>query len=240
MDRGDSEDDTPSFRERFDAMVRTLRAHPRVEVYSVEVRPPATEEAIRAAEAIVGPLPADIRSFYAAHDGVFLEWGLRDAPNGEHTPPFGHPDDGHPPGCINLLPIAHAMSPSWEEESHVNEIQDEHQEQLFGATPDPQPPVRAVCFDNYARYHHGDLVFGAPGDEPVAVVSTDYGADMDSSDFVGFSVYLDMTLALYGVDRYEHGVGIGWSREPQRRTAWTERPGLDAILARLESGGDED
>ena len=63
-----------------------------------------------------------------------------------------------------------------------------------------------MCVDNFARYNHGDLVFGP---EPVMVVSTDYGADMDSSDFASFAVYLDMTLALFGVDRYEYGLGIG-------------------------------
>ena len=33
---------------------------------------------------------------------------------------------------------------------------------------------------------------------------------MDSSDFCDFATYLDMTLALYGVNRYEFGLGIGW------------------------------
>src|SRR5262245_28791058 len=116
-----------NFSNRFEAMVKALRAHPRVEVYEVEIRPPASKAALREAEAAIGrPLPEDLRNFYAAHDGVFLEWGLRDHPQPERTPVFGYPDYGAPPGCINLLPVADAMSSHWEAEYHVNEIQDDH------------------------------------------------------------------------------------------------------------------
>ncbi|MCY0989623.1 SMI1/KNR4 family protein [Nannocystis sp. ILAH1] len=226
-----------SFRARFDAMVAALRKHPKIEVYEVVVRPPASAADLAAAEAAIGmPLPPEIRAFYEAHDGVFLEWGLK-GEEYERTAAFDGPDDNHPPGCINLLPVRRAMSPSWEEDSHVNEIQPDHQELLFGAPLDPQPEVRAVCVDNYARYHHGDLVLGPT---PVMVVSTDYGADMDSSDFVSFPVYLDLTLALFGVDRYEHGVGIGWSRKPKRVEAWTKQFELGALLAKLDDDGYSD
>jgi hypothetical protein len=221
------------FRARFDALVAALRAHPKVEVYEAVVRPPASEAAIREAEAAIGsPLPAELLAFYRAHDGVFLEWGLR----GEtytHTDPFGHPDDGHPPGCINLLPVTAAMSPGWEQDSHVNEIQQDHQELLFGRVLDPQPPVRAVCVDNFARYNHGDLVFGPDPDHAVMVVSTDYGADMDSSDFTDFTTYLDLTLKIFAANRYYQGLGIGWSRDPKRLDAWTRQMTLDELLIKL-------
>ena len=224
---------TEPFRRRFDAMVATLRAHPKVEVYEAEVRPPATRAALAEAEDALGmELPADIRAFYAAHDGVFLEWGLRGRDYEIHTEAFGYPDYGHPPGCINLVPVAEAMSPGWELDSHVNEIQPDHQALLFGAPLDPQPKIKAVCVDNYSRYNHGDLVIGP---EPVMVVSTDHGADMDSSDFTTFSVYLDLTLALFGACRYQHGLGIGWTRTSRRVSAWTERPSLDQVLAKIEA-----
>lgn len=65
---------------------------------------------------------------------------------------------------------------------------------------------------------------------------------MDSSDFVSFPVYLDLTLALFGVDRYEHGLGIAWTREPKRVEAWTRQFDLDALLAKLagDDDGDDD
>lgn len=226
------------FRPRFEAMVAALRAHPGVEVYAAELRPPASEADLRAAEEAVGsPMPADLRAFYAAHDGVFLEWGLRGHTYSEHSAPFAFPDYGAPPGCINLLPVGHAMSPDWEEDSHVNEVQSDHQELLFGAPLDPEMPVRAVCIDNFSRYNHADLIFGP---EPVVVVSTDHGADMDSSDWVSFTVYLEMTLALFGVNRYSEGIGIGWSRQPQRVSAWEKRPSLDEIVAKLVAEGSDD
>jgi hypothetical protein len=225
-----------SFRVRFDAMVATLRAHPRVEVYEVEVRPPATEVGLAEAEEEIGmPLPAEVRAFYAAHDGVFLEWGLRGREYEARTPAFGYPDYGQPPGCINLVPVREAMSGGWEADSHVNVIQPDHQALLFGAPLDPPPKVAAACIDNFSKYNHGDMIFGP---EPVMVVSTDHGADMDSSDYTSFSTYLDMTLALWGVSRYSHGVGIGWTRKPERVTAWTKRPTLDEIIAELEKDAD--
>lgn len=219
------------FLERFNDLVATLRAHPEVEVFEVVVRPPASEDDLRGGEERVGPLPADLRAFYAAHDGVFLEWGLRGKQYDPRTEPFAFPDYGHPPGCINLLPVGVAMSTSWEECFHVNEIQADHQRLLFGEALDDLP-VKAVCVDNFAKYNHGDLVFGP---EPVMVVSSDHGADMDSSDFCSFSLYLDVTLAIFGANRYSHGLGCGWGRKPRRVTAWTKALSLDALVAELRA-----
>lgn len=224
------------FLPKFDAMVKALRADPRVEVYEVVVNPPTTEQRLRAAEAVVGPLPAALRAFYAAHDGVFLEWGLRGRVYEARTGAFAYPDYGQPPGCINLVPVRMAMSTGWEQDGTVNEVQSDHQELLFGAPLDPEPPVRAVVLDNFSKYNHADLIFGPA---PVVVVSTDHGADMDSSDFVDFDTYLEMTLALYGVNRYSEGIGIGWSRQPQRLAKWDRAPGLDEIVAKLLADDDE-
>lgn len=224
---------TAPFLERFNAMVGRLRAHPEAEVYEVVVRPPASEQQLRDAEEIVGSrLPDDLRAFYLAHDGVFLEWGLRGREYETLTDPFEFPDYGQPPGCINLLPVGMAMTADWEENYHVNQIQDDHQALLFGARLDPQPDVKAVCIDNYSKYNHGDLIFGP---EPVMVVSTDHGADMNSSDFCSFSLYLEITLASFGACRYSHGLGIGWSRKSQRVTEWTRALELDALLAELRA-----
>jgi hypothetical protein len=211
-------------------MVDALRAHPAVKVYNAVVKPPATEAALRQAEKQVGaPLPKGVRAFYAAHDGVFLAWGLRGKAY-ERMPPFGYPDYGQPPGCINLLPVRKAMSPTWEKSSYVNQVQPAHQKLLFGAPLDPQPPVRAVCFDNFSMYNHAELVFGP---DPVVIVSTDHGADLESSHFLDFETYLDMTLGLYGCNRYDHGVGIGSSRKPQRVASWGRKTGLDQLIAKI-------
>lgn len=220
------------FRKRFESMVAALRAHPRVEVYEVVIRPSATNTSLRDAEKIFGmPLPEDLRSFYMEHDGVFLEWGLREPVDPyQHTEPFGAPDYGSPPGCINLLPITHAISPRWQAISYVNEIQPDHQTALFGAVLDPPPPFGACCIDNFSIYNHADLILGP---KPVMVVSTDHGADMDSSDYCSFTTYLDMTLSIWGTNRYYNGIGIGWSRHSQPLDAWTKRPTLDETIAEL-------
>jgi hypothetical protein len=222
-----------SFRDRFEVVVAALREHPLVEVYEVWIGPSATNAALRDAEKLIGmPLPEDLRNFYTAHDGVFLEWGLREHPQPERTEPFGFPDYGSPPGCINLLPVAHAMSREWQSSYHVNEIQPDHLAMLFGAVPEPRPPLGAVCIDNFSKYNHADLILGP---EPVVVVSTDHGADMDSSDYCSFATYLDMTLAIWGSNRYYNGIGIGWTRRSQRLDAWLERPTLDETIAWLRT-----
>lgn len=222
------------FLERFNNLVATLRAHPEVEVFDVVVRPPASADALRDAEDRVGRMPDDLRAFYAAHDGVFLEWGVRGKEYDPKTEPFAFPDYGHPPGCINLLPVGVAMSRSWEECFHVNEIQADHQRLLFGEAFEGLP-VKAVCVDNFAKYNHGDLVFGPEPVMPVMVVSTDHGADMDSSDFCSFSLYLEITLANFAANRYYHGLGCGWGRKPQRVTEWTKQLSLDALVAELRA-----
>jgi hypothetical protein len=223
----------PSFRHRFEEMVAALRKHPLVEVYEVWIGPSATNAALRDAEKIMGmPLPEDLRDFYLAHDGVFLEWGLREDTQPCLTEPFGFPDYGSPAGCINLLPVTHAISPEWESSYHVNEIQPDHWQMLFGAVPEPPPPFGAACIDNFSKYNHADLILGP---EPVVVVSTDHGADMDSSDYCSFSTYLDMTLAIWGTSRYYNGIGIGWTRHSQRLDAWTKRPTLDETIAWLQT-----
>jgi hypothetical protein len=220
-----------SFRARFDAMVAALRAHPQIAVYDVVLRPPASEAAIRDAEAALGVnIPEDMLAFYRTHDGVFLEWGLRDQEY-VHTDAFGFPDDNHPPGCINLLPVADAWSTSWEADSHVNTIQPDHQRLLFGRELDLE--CGAIVIDNFARYNHADLVLGPDPAQHVMVVSTDYGADMDSSDYTDFGTYLDLTLKLFATNRYYQGLGIGWSREPRRVTTWTQTPTLDDLLVKL-------
>jgi hypothetical protein len=221
----------PSFRARFEAMVGELRAHPQVEVYHALLRPAATNSALRDVEKELGvALPAAILDFYREHDGVFLEWGLRGREYEAKTVPFEYPDYGQPPGCINLVPVADAMSTDWEGSFHVNEIQDDHWIHLYGRVPDPLPACGSVCVDNFSKYNHGDLILGP---ELLMVVSTDHGADMDSSDYASFSTYLDMTLAIYGTCRYANGLGIGWSRKSQRVDAWTKRPTLDQLIAEL-------
>ncbi|WAS90881.1 SMI1/KNR4 family protein [Nannocystis punicea] len=220
---------TPTFRARFEAMVACLRAHPQVEVYEVVIGPPASEVDLREAEEAVGsPLPPALREFYGAHDGVFLEWGLRGREYASRTVPFGWPDERQPPGCINLLPVRKAMSTSWRADRHVGPIQPQDLAAMFGAMLEPEPPVRVVCVDHYSRCKHGDLIFGP---EPVMMVSDDYGADMGSSDCVTFSTYLDMTLAIFGADRYYCGLGNGWTRAPQFMPAWTSPPDLDRTVA---------
>lgn len=218
------------FRERFEAVVAALQAHPEVVVFGAALPDPASAQDLAAAEAFLGqPLPEAMREFYAAHNGAYLEWGLRGR---DYTQVgcFSYPGDyGTPPGCVNILPIADAMSASWQSEYHVNDIRPEQQERIFGQVPE-DIPVGAVCIDNFSMFYHGDLLLGP---EPVMIVSTDHGADMDASDWTSFATYLDMTLALYGANRYTLGIGIGWSRKSQRVEQWTEKLSLDEVLAKV-------
>jgi hypothetical protein len=224
-----------SFQKRLETMVAELRAHPRIEVNDFIIQPGAPEGDITAAEDAVGmKFPADIRDFYRAHNGIFLQWGLRGVEYRSRTEPFDHPDYGAPPGCINLVSISDAMSPHWQSESHVNEIDSDHQELLFGAPVDPPLKIEAVCIDNYSMYNHGDMIFGP---EPMVLVSTDHGADLEASDFCPFSVYLDLIIAQYGSCRYKNGIGIGWTREPERVTAWTKKRSLDEIVTAVYDDG---
>lgn len=221
-----------TFRERFDRLVEALRAHPRIEVLASEIRPPASREAIARAEEAVGKeLPESIRAFYRAHDGVFLLWGIKGKSYPGAPDPFGFPDYNEPPGCINLAPIEETMTKDWESSSHVNEVSDDHWEQLFGERPAEGIPVRAVVIDNFSRYNHADLILGP---EPMVIVSTDHGADMEASDFMAFDTYLDCALSVFGANRYSYGFGIGWSRAPQKIDRWEPRRTLDEIVAELD------
>lgn len=121
-----------TFRERFEAMVESLRADARVEVLTAELMPPASPAALKKAEqAIQRALPPGMRAFYEAHNGVFLRWGLK----GRKYPKlkrFEFPDYEAAPGCINLLPVEKAMSSTWQKESHLNEVDEDCWEALFG------------------------------------------------------------------------------------------------------------
>ncbi len=121
-----------TFRERFEAMVGTLRANPRVKVLAAKLMPPASPAALAKAErAIQRRLPPAMRAFYEAHNGVFLRWGLK----GREYPKlarFEFPDYEAAPGCINMLPVEKAMSPDWQRESHLNEVDEDCWKALFG------------------------------------------------------------------------------------------------------------
>ncbi len=222
------------FRERIEAMVAELRGDPRVEVFDVVIRPPASAADLDAAERAFGArLPPALRAFYAAHDGVFVQWGLKDGEY-EVTPPFGFPDYGTPPGSINLLPIGRV----WSREGHADAIVDpDRLVQMFGKVPDPAPPVAAVVVDNYSMYRRGELVLG--GDEGgLVLAATDHGADLEASDLVDVDTYLDAVTALWGLCRYEDALGTGWTRESKRLRTWSRRLTLDQVLERLRQGED--
>jgi uncharacterized protein YjbI with pentapeptide repeats len=213
--------------ERMNAMVDELRAHEGIVVHHFVVGEPASEQELLDAEASLGwPLPPALRAFYAAHNGIALAWGFEDAEE-EVPEPFEFPDYGTPPGMVNLLPVGDAWSKSWEADSHVNEVDDSLQEKLFGAVPDPLPPVGAVVVDNYSKWSHGDLVLGGP-DGGLMIVSSDHGAEMDSSDGLPFDAYLEMILATWGTCRYKGGLGS--RNEPKRLATWSRHRPLSAIL----------
>jgi len=221
-------DPMTNFRDRFQTMLAELEAHPEIEVFASEVRPPASASDLARAQAFLEmPLPPDMRAFYETCDGVFLQWGLRGHKYEPHGA-FEYPDYQAPPGAINLLPIAQVMSSHWVRESHVNEVQTDQQEHIFGTIP--EVPIGAVCIDNFSKYHHADLILGPT---PVMIVATDHGADLEASDWVSFATYLDMTLGLFGANRYTFGIGIGWSRDPEHRPSWTPTLNLGDLLAKI-------
>ena len=205
-------------------MVEALRAHPDVEVLDFPLGSPAAGAVLSRAEQAAGiTLPDSILEFYAAHNGVFLEWGLRGSTY-TRTDPYDFPDYGAPPGCINLLPIAAAFQPDWQRDFHVNELLPSQEELFFGRELDPERPLEAITIDNFSKYNHADLIIGP---EPVILVSTDHGADLESSDFMSFETYLDVTLAVFGSNRFAAVL----ADQPARLVSPRERPTLDAIVA---------
>ncbi|MDC0740400.1 SMI1/KNR4 family protein [Polyangium mundeleinium] len=205
-------------------MVGALRAHPDVEVFDFRFGSPAAGAALSRAEQAAGmTLPDAILEFYTAHNGVFLEWGLRGSTY-TRTDPYDFPDYDAPPGCINLLPIAAAFQPDWQRDFHVNELLPGQEELFFGQQLDPERPLKAITLDNFSKYNHADLIVGP---EPVVLVSTDHGADLDSSDFMSFETYLDVTLAVFGSNRF----AAVRADKPARLISPRERPTLDAIVA---------
>lgn len=204
-------------------MVEALRAHPAIEVLAFELGSPASGAVLSQAERTAGiTLPPSILEFYAAHDGVFLEWGLRGSTY-QRTNPYDYPDYGAPPGCINLLPIAAAFQRDWQTTFHVNELASGQEELFFGRELDPERPLQAITIDNFSKFQHADMIIGP---DPVVLVSTDHGADLTSSDFMSFETYLEVTLAVFGSNRF-YAVR---SDEPARLVGPRERPTLDAIV----------
>ncbi|MDI3281805.1 SMI1/KNR4 family protein [Polyangium sp. 15x6] len=208
-------------------MVEALRAHPDVEVLDFRLGSPAAGAALSRAERAAGmKLPDSILEFYAAHDGVFLEWGLRGGTY-TRTDPYDSPDYGAPPGCINLVPINVAFAPDWQMNFHVNELSYRQEELFFGRELDPERPLKAITIDNFSKFNHADMIIGP---DPVVLVSTDHGADLDSSDFMSFETYLDVTLAVFGSNRF---AAVRAENRPARLATPRERPTLDAIVAQV-------
>ena len=217
-----------SFRERFDAMVSELRAHPEVEIFAVEIRPPAEPETLELAELVLEqPLPAAMRAFYAAHNGIFLEWGLKGVEYLEKTLPFWSASTPASTGCFNFVPLESVISEKWERECFISEISPEFQQLLFGAVPDPQPPFRGACVDLFSSWSQGNLIIGP---EPLMIVSADHGAELDTSHFLSFDVYLDVTLAMYGISRRR----VLGTRQPKRVTQCDVHWTLDEAIQNLK------
>lgn len=224
------------FKARFDAIVAQLRAHPEVEVFEAQLRPPIDPSELRALESTLGrPLPDGLRAFYLSHDGAFLEWGLRGAEYRSRSIPFHFPDDDQPPCRINLLPARMVFSPGWQRDGLVNAIEEDFWPLLYGTVPDPPPLIEASILDYFDIYHFGALILGP---ELLVVAASDHGADLESSDFVDVDTYLDITLDLYGANRYTHALGIGWTRLSQRYQRPESPPTLEAILEALHEEED--
>lgn len=230
-----------SFRASFEQMVEALRAHPKVEIYDVEIRPPASAEDIAAAEAALRrPMPDDLRAFYLAHDGVFLSWGIKGRPCREPLAPFGWPDYGAPSGVINLLPVRQVFSSSWLKDGTVNWTNDDHLV-IYGVGDSydeddeiGEERIRAVVVDHYAMFHHADIVFG-PVDRPAwTLIADDHGAEMMESNLSNFSSYLDIAIALWGTERMS-AYKVARYKEPHEITKSKIRPTLEEVVAEAET-----
>ena len=105
----------------------------------------------------------------------------------------------------------------------MNELASGQEELFFGRELDPERPLQAITIDNFSKFQHADMIIGP---DPVVLVSTDHGADLTSSDFMSFETYLEVTLAVFGSNRF-YAVR---SDEPARLVGPRERPTLDAIV----------
>ncbi|WP_224366799.1 SMI1/KNR4 family protein [Hyalangium versicolor] len=220
------------FQKLFEDMVAALRAHPQVDVYDVVIRPPASPDDIAAAEeALKRPLPADMRSFYLAHDGVFLSWGLKDRTYNTRLDPFTWPDYGTPPGVINLLPLHQVVSPDWVANSVINWTASSHRT-IYGAdmVKGGDKGVPAVVVDYYSNFRHADMVFG-PEDRPAwMLIADDHGAELLESNLSSFSTYLDVVLAQWGTQRMNQ-YKVSEYRAPRELKEPRTRPTLEAVVA---------
>jgi hypothetical protein len=222
------------FRESFQEMVDTLRAHPKINVIETIVRPPASGAAILAAEKLIGrSLPDDMIEFYTAHDGVYLSWGLKGRDYGDTIEPFGWPDYGTPPGVINLLPIGQAFSSSWVDDYTINWTDDDHRV-IYGVDQESEDErVHAVVVDLFSKFYHADLVFG-PVDRPgFVLIADDHGAELMESNLSSFTTYLDIVLACWATERMPM-YKVSRYQEPKEIHAAKEHPTLDEVVAEAE------
>ena len=223
------------FRESFEEMLDALRAHPNVEVFEAIVRPPASGAAIIAAEKLIGrSLPDDVMEFYAAHDGVFLSWGLKGRQYDEKAiEPFGWPDYGTPPGVIHLMPMGRVFSSDWVDTGTINWTDDDHQV-IYGVDlEEDDTRVHAVVVDFYSKYRHADLVFGPINRPGFVLIADDHGAELLESNLSSFTTYLDVVLAQWGTERMR-SYKVSRYPHPEQIHAPRFRPTLDEVVAEAE------
>ena len=220
-----------TFRSEFERITAALDAHPDIELFGSKLGEPGDKAAIEALMNSVGctPDPA-IVDFYTAHDGAYLEWGLKGREY-ERVGEGGWPDYGTPPGVINMLTARDVFSADWQSEYTINQtIGDETWNLAYGKPEPTERSPNAVVVDYFSIYYHTDLLLGP---EPLLVVASDHGADLSCSDLMTFSQYLDLVIAQFGWNPYK-AVGIGWSRPAQRLSAIPTLT-LDEIVAKIRA-----
>lgn len=235
--------DLTGYLERVKALVATLRADPQIRVTHYHVRPPATEEMIRAVEDRVGhTLAPAIRTFYLQCNGLQVRWMAVEDP-GYRADRDDRVVEGEvafqdqifdldATGVLNVLPIADALcDASWREIAWFDWMTDDSFEFAGTTYPELAFHQRLRIFDWPTSTNPVALVL-EPGD-PKVVMGDDHGASWTDSRVTDFGSYLETVLAnrLSVTARREiYGVRRGHRQPPLRGIA---RPPV-AVYAKSE------
>lgn len=99
-----------NFATEFARVVDDREAHPAVDLVEWELASAAIIDEVSACIEAVGAKPTQaLLDLYSLHNGAFQPWRLE----GEHVQPIHdlgkHPNDGTPPGTVNVLPVPQTL-----------------------------------------------------------------------------------------------------------------------------------
>lgn len=181
------------FLARFNALVDTLSAHPRVRVTHVWRGAPATDAILdELAQRWGHPVPATLRTLYRQANGVQLRW----VDIGDEMYDPARDDGRRVDGPWERLFEAPGAQAGYLDIPTIEELRGRD---TVGATFDDADEYleRAVAFDSFGESQDAVLFFGDGVDDPWVSVASDYLADVDPPGKLTLSRYLDHVLTTW-------------------------------------------